>query len=107
MRGSERIHLDLLVVGVGYWWLIFFLSDRDTEASVFSLASKEDMPEIVDISKAIFYTAGNDVTPTEICNSWLEKNPYTFFVVKYESKIVAYASYITFKSKNNRKTSRR
>jgi hypothetical protein len=29
---------------------------------MFSLASKEDMPEIVDISKAIFYTAGNNVT---------------------------------------------
>jgi hypothetical protein len=72
--------------------LRIFLTNRDTETSTFSRASKEDMPEIVDISKAIFYTAGNDVTPAEIRISWLEKNPYTFFVVKYENKVVAYAS---------------
>src|SRR5437588_441208 len=78
--------------------LRIFLSNRDTETSTFSIASKEDMPEIVDISKAIFYTAGNDVTPAQIRNSWLEKNPYTFFVVKHESKVVAYASLLPLSS---------
>ena len=72
-----------------------FFAARKKQASVFSLASEEDIPVCVQITQA---TLGNVVhyqlTPAETRIAWLRKNPEIFYILKQEGEIVGYAGII-------------
>lgn len=63
---------------------------RDNPTTRFELATDEDMPTIVEISRHIF---GDPPIPTETRLTWLHKNAETFHVLRTrEGVIVGYAS---------------
>jgi hypothetical protein len=59
-------------------------------------ATKEDLPIIMEISNALF-GGGRSVTPLERRISWLEKNPFTYSVLKHGDEIVGYVSLLPLK----------
>jgi hypothetical protein len=63
---------------------------RDNPTTRFELATDEDMPTIVEISRHIF---GDPPIPAAPRLAWLRKNPETFHVLRNQSgEIVGYAS---------------
>ena len=63
---------------------------RDNPTTRFELATDEDMPAIVEISRRIF---GDPTIPVETRLTWLHKNPETFHVLRNQAgQLVGYAS---------------
>jgi len=63
---------------------------RDNPTTRFELATDEDMPAIVEISRRIF---GDPVIPVETRLTWLQKNPETFHILRNQAgETVGYAS---------------
>ncbi len=75
-----------------------YFAVRRKKASVFTVATKEDIPICVEITKA---SLGNvvhyQIASAETRISWLGKNPELFYVLKQEHEIVGYAGIIPMK----------
>src|SRR5579884_1610554 len=74
----------------------FFVTRKKT-ASVFSKATKEDIPTCVEITNSILNAGGYVHFPlasAETRISWMERNPDIFYVVKDEGQIMGYLSVI-------------
>jgi predicted DNA-binding transcriptional regulator AlpA len=69
----------------------FFVA-KTTVSSAFSKATKEDMPECVQLSAAIF--GGLNIIPLEKRIAWLEKNPDIDYIVRHEGELMGYASIV-------------
>lgn len=52
---------------------------RNNPSSTFGLATKQDIPAVVEISNAIF---GPSHTPNEVRFAWMQKNPEVYFVLR-------------------------
>ena len=74
-----------------------FIPSRTTRTTTFVGATKEDLPVIIDISNALF-GLGRSVTPLERRQAWLEKNPYTYHVLKQGNEIVGYVSLLPLRT---------
>ncbi len=75
--------------------LNIFFAIRDKAETDFFRATKNDMPRIAEISRAIFapdIAAGEDTVYIETRSKWLEKNPDTMYILKSENTVVGYAS---------------
>ncbi len=74
-----------------------FTARKPAKSTTFTLATKEDLATIMEISNALF-GAGRSVTPLERRIGWLEKNPFTYHVLKQGAKIVGYVSLLPLKA---------
>ncbi len=62
---------------------VFFATRKVEFESKFTRATKEDIPELVEISRSIF--GGHNITPIERRVAWLEKNAEIFYVLRNKS----------------------
>lgn len=69
---------------------------KKNPSSTFGPATEQDMPAIVEISRAIF---GDPVLPSQPRLAWLRKNSETFFVLRdhQEQRVVGYVSILPLK----------
>lgn len=76
---------------------VFFATRKVELDSKFSRATKEDIPELVELSRAIF--GGHNIIPVERRVAWLEKNPEIFYVLRNKSDnyMIGYTSLIPLK----------
>src|SRR5215472_7511624 len=78
-----------------------FTPSRTAKTTTFVRATKEDLPVIIELSDAIF-GRGRSVTPLERRIAWLQKNPYTYHVLKQGDEIVGYVSLLPLKKGTNK-----
>lgn len=71
----------------------FFAPEKP--ASVFMKASKEDMPECVALSSAIF--GGLNIIPLEKRLEWLERNPDIDYVLRSDGQMMGYTTLVPLK----------
>lgn len=78
---------------------IFLNIDAEVEASQFTRAGVEDLPEIMEISRQLFGSGdGEDrVTPLEDRIALISKNPDVFYVVKREEQVIGFTYMLPFK----------
>jgi hypothetical protein len=71
----------------------FFAPEKPS--SIFMKATKEDMPECVALSSAIF--GGLNIIPLEKRIAWLEKNPDIDYVLRSDGQMMGYATFVPLK----------
>jgi hypothetical protein len=83
---------------------IFLNIDAEVEASQFSPASVEDLPEIMEISKQLFGSGDRDdrVTPLEDRKALLLKNPDVFYILKREEQVIGFTYILPFKPESDK-----
>ncbi len=73
-----------------------FMLHRKTKPTEFTEATKEEIPEIARISRAIFDPPNSPPEEYKIYvetrSKWLERHPYTMYVLKSENTVIGYAS---------------
>lgn len=69
-----------------------FFASRHIITSIFTKATKEDMPECVALSAAIF--GGLNIIPLEKRIAWLEKNPDIDYVLWHDKQMMGYATIV-------------
>jgi len=69
-----------------------FFASRHTISSTFTKATKEDMPECVALSAAIF--GGLNIIPLEKRIAWLEKNPDIDYVLRHDNQMMGYTTIV-------------
>ncbi len=74
-----------------------FIPPKTARSTTFTKATKEDLQVIMEISNARF-GAGRSVTPLERRLAWLEKNSYTYHVLKQGDEVVGYVSLLPLKT---------
>jgi hypothetical protein len=69
-----------------------FFAAKQSTSSVFRKATKEDMPESVALSTAIF--GGMNIIPLEKRLAWLDKNAEIDYVLRHDGEMIGYASLV-------------
>jgi len=78
-----------------------FFAVKSSTTSKFSKATKEDMPEIVALSTAVF--GGNDIIPVERRLEWMNKNPDMFYTLRVEDHMMGFAYFLPLNADKIRK----
>jgi hypothetical protein len=78
---------------------VFLNIDAEVEASRFTRASVEDLPEIIEISKQLFGSGDREdrVTSLEDRIALLKKNHDVFYVLKREEEVIGFTYLLPFK----------
>jgi excisionase family DNA binding protein len=77
------------------------IEDDDNEGTIFSMATKSDLPEIVQMGRAIFSPdSERNLEPPEWQLKALEKNPEISFILRKEGKLVGYINTVPFTADN-------
>jgi hypothetical protein len=92
--------IEGLAQDLQYFYTYIPGSWKQNASSTFVQATEDDMPTIVEISRAIFNTDGSAPIPAETRLAWLRKNPETFFVLRdhQDASIVGYASILPLRA---------
>jgi hypothetical protein len=79
--------------------LHIFLNLDEAPTSKFATAGEEDLPAIIEITKALFGSGNDDsqVTPLEQRIAWMKKNPDIFSVLKREEEVIGFTYILPFK----------
>lgn len=77
---------------------VFFNLDEDAP-SKFMKATKEDLPEVMEIARTLFGGGSNEnrMTPLERRIAWMEKNDSIFHILKRDEETIGYTSVLPFK----------
>jgi N-acetylglutamate synthase-like GNAT family acetyltransferase len=74
-----------------------FITTRNEQSTIFSKATKEDIPACIEIGASTYPGIQQGITSLEARLAWLEKNPDLYYVVRHNGEIVGYTAIIPMK----------
>jgi hypothetical protein len=77
----------------------FFELEEETEATTFTVATLEDIPDVIALNRELF-TARSSTTNTTLSKkwrSWMKKNPDIIYVLKRDKEVIGIATVLPIK----------
>lgn len=67
-----------------------FINTRNEDSTIFSKATREDLPACIEIGTSTYPSIQQGITSLETRLAWFEKNSDLFYVVRHKGEIVGY-----------------